>query len=120
MGWKGIAIGAGVGALLGHGSVFGVVLGAWLGHGFEERRKIRPRPVERPEPPPDAAYAVLGASPYDSDEALRRKYRELAKRNHPDVLRARGLSESQVAAATERMSRINAAWAAIRNERGIS
>ena len=65
------------------------------------------------------AYAVLGASANDSADELRRKYRELAKRNHPDALRAQGLPEEMVGKATERMSRINAAWATIREARGI-
>jgi len=65
------------------------------------------------------AYAVLGAKRDDSDDELKRKYRELAKRNHPDALRAQGLPEAMVGKATARMSRINDAWAAIRKERGI-
>ena len=65
------------------------------------------------------AYAVLGASANDSADELKRKYRELAKKNHPDALRAQGLPEEMVGKATERMSRINAAWATIREARGI-
>ena len=65
------------------------------------------------------AYSVLGASASDSVETLKRKYRELAKKNHPDALRAQGLPEEMVGKATERMSRINAAWAVIREARGI-
>lgn len=65
------------------------------------------------------AYGVLGADASDSDETLKRKYRELAKRNHPDALRAQGLPEAMVGKATERMSRINAAWAEVRAARGL-
>ena len=65
------------------------------------------------------AYATLGASPSDKPEELRRKYRDLAKRNHPDALRAQGLPEEMVGKATARMSRINEAWAEIRAARGI-
>ena len=65
------------------------------------------------------AYAVLGANANDSADELKRKYRELAKRNHPDALRAQGLPEEMVGKATERMSRINAAWTTIREARGI-
>jgi len=65
------------------------------------------------------AYAVLGASASESDEALKRKYRDLAKKNHPDALRAQGLPEAMIGKATERMSRINDAWTVIRKERGI-
>ena len=65
------------------------------------------------------AYAVLGARANDSTDELKRKYRELAKKNHPDSLRAQGLPEEMVGKATERMSRINEAWATIKEARGI-
>ena len=69
--------------------------------------------------PLSEAYAVLGASEGDSNEELKRKYRELAKKNHPDALRAQGLPEAMVGKATERMSRINDAWATIKASRGL-
>ena len=72
-----------------------------------------------PRDPLAEAYGILGASASDSSDELKRKYRELAKKNHPDALRAQGLPEAMVSKATERMSRINDAWAAIRKERGI-
>ena len=65
------------------------------------------------------AYAVIGASAADGADDLKRKYRELAKKNHPDALRAQGLPEEMVGKATERMSRINEAWATIREARGL-
>ena len=65
------------------------------------------------------AYAVIGANADDSADELKRKYRELAKKNHPDALRAQGLPEEMVGKATERMSRINAAWATIKEARGF-
>jgi len=65
------------------------------------------------------AYAVLGATASDGVEELKRKYRDLAKKNHPDALRAQGLPEEMVGKATERMTRINAAWSAIKTARGF-
>lgn len=65
------------------------------------------------------AYQLLGVSPQDSTDALKRRYRELAKKNHPDALRAQGLPEEMIGKATERMSRINSAWATIRSARGM-
>ena len=79
----------------------------------------RGAPRARTPDPLLAAYSVLGARPSDSAAELTRKYRELAKRHHPDALRARGASEAEIAKATERMSRINAAWAEVRASRGI-
>ena len=63
------------------------------------------------------AYETLGASARDDSETLRRRYRELAKSNHPDTLRAQGLPEELIGKATERMSRINAAWTRIKAAR---
>ena len=38
-----------------------------------------------PMPPDDAAYRMLGLDKTASDEEVKRRYRELAKRLHPDV-----------------------------------
>ena len=69
--------------------------------------------------PLEDAYAVLGAGAGDDAETLKKKYRDLAKKNHPDAWRAQGLPEEMIGKATERMSRINAAWAKIREARGL-
>ena len=50
---------------------------------------------------------------------MKRAYRELAKKNHPDLLRAQGLPEELVGKATEKMGRINEAWSVIKERRGI-
>lgn len=64
-------------------------------------------------------YAVIGCRRTDSDEVVRNAYREKAKQLHPDVLRSHGLSEELISKANAQMSRINAAWAEIRKERGL-
>ena len=128
MGWKGAAIGGYVGSLF--GGPFGAVFGAYLGHNVENRLSGKAAPHRRRSAgrrtgnaafatPLDAAYATIGASPNDGSESLKRKYRELAKRNHPDAMRSRGATESEIEKATRRMSRINEAWAEIRSARGI-
>jgi DnaJ-domain-containing protein 1 len=77
--------------------------------GAGRRRRAAPDPAG-----PDAELAracrVLGVRPGASLSEARRAYRELAKSCHPDLLRARGASEREVAEATERMARVNAAW----------
>ena len=126
MGWKTVAIGAGLGAFV--GGPFGAVLGAALAYDFGRRRERRAaagagwrQQFESARSGDDSlrrAYATLGAEPSESLEAIRRKYRELAKRNHPDAMRAEGLPEEQVARASARMARINAAWSEVRSARG--
>jgi len=123
--WKGIAIGAVLGGIVGRG-VWGAVFGAVIGYQIHQRMVLgrRRRAGSRAQPsrgrdPLAAAYSVLGARPSDSPQELTRRYRELAKRHHPDALRAKGASEDAVAKATERMSRINSAWATVRAARGI-
>lgn len=64
----------------------------------------------------DVSYAILGADKNDDFDTLQCKYRELAKQNHPDRLRAQGLPEELIGKATERMSRINNAWRCIRSQ----
>ena len=59
------------------------------------------------------AYAVLGVSPDDPPEAIRRSYLKLVRENHPDRLLARGVPEEFMAIATERMKAINAAFASV-------
>jgi len=88
-------------------------------YGYFASRRIGGRHPEPARDPLAEAYAVLGASEGDSAEELKRKYRELCKKNHPDALRAQGLPEEMVGKATERMSRINAAWATVREARKV-
>ena len=90
----------------------------WYGYYASQRLGGRPGGEPARNPLVDA-YAVLGASASDSAEVLKGKYRELAKKNHPDALRAQGLPEEMVGKATERMSRINAAWTTIKEARGF-
>lgn len=56
------------------------------------------------------AYAVLGVDPADPPDAVRRRYLELVRENHPDRFAARGVPAEFMALATERMKAINAAW----------
>ena len=92
----------------------------WYGYFYSQRLSGRRAGEAAASRDPLAdAYALLGASAKDSADELKRKYRELAKKNHPDALRAQGLPEEMIGKATERMSRINAAWATIREARNI-
>ena len=91
----------------------------WYGYFASQRLGGQSSGRSASRDPLQEAYSVLGASADDSTDELKRKYRELAKKNHPDALRAQGLPEEMVGKATERMSRINEAWSRIREARGI-
>lgn len=68
----------------------------------------------------DDAYAALGVSPKASDSEVKRAYRRLMSRNHPDKLAARGLPESMREIAEERSREINTAYDLIKVARQIA
>ncbi len=79
---------------------------------------------QKQEPPPrkdllSEAYDMLGCSPSATNEELKRAYRTLAKKFHPDILRAQGMPESFMKKANEHMARINAAWEKVKRVRNI-
>ncbi len=62
----------------------------------------------------DEAYALLGAEPGEPMESVKKKYRALVKKYHPDLMAARGADEAYIADATKKMQEINAAYEMIR------
>ncbi len=85
---------------------------------FVEQRSRRMRTRQTSQSAVDP-YSVLGCSTSATNEEVRRAYRALAKKHHPDLLRAQGLPEEMIARANEQMARINAAWDEIKRARGI-
>jgi DnaJ like chaperone protein len=85
--------------------------------GFSEAafERIAARHVRRMDDP----YLILGADRGMSDEDLKRHYRRLVARTHPDREIARGLPPEAVKIATERLAVINAAWERIARERQL-
>lgn len=94
------------------GMLFGSLLGGWVERRIRERRHgtAGRRSIRRRHDPLAEAYRTLGLKPGASREEAQRAYHDLAKKCHPDVLRAQGASERRIAEATERMTRLNAAW----------
>ncbi|MEQ8603599.1 MAG: TerB family tellurite resistance protein [Marivibrio sp.] len=64
-------------------------------------------------------YRVLGVSREASDADVKKAHRRLVVENHPDKLIAKGMPEEFISVANEKVARINAAYEAIRKERGI-
>ena len=74
----------------------------------------------RPAGGPAAAsshYEVLGMNPSAADEELKRAYRELAKKFHPD--RVAHLGDEYRSFAEEKFKNLQHAWSAIRKERKL-
>ena len=65
----------------------------------------------------EEAYATLGVSPDAPDADVKRAYRRLMSRHHPDKLASKGLPEEMMRAATERTQQIKAAWERVRDAR---
>jgi DnaJ like chaperone protein len=64
-------------------------------------------------------YLVLGLIPAAPDDEIKRVYRQLAREHHPDRLMAKGVPEEMIGVVTARMVAINAAYEAIRKQRGM-
>ncbi len=63
------------------------------------------------------AYDVLGASRDDDLDTIKKKYRALVKKYHPDIMKAKGASEEYVKDATQKVQKINTAYEMIKKER---
>ncbi len=67
----------------------------------------------------DEAYGILGLSREDSDEDVKKKYRELVKKYHPDIMRGKGLEDDFIELATRKLQEINSAYEEVKKERGL-
>lgn len=67
----------------------------------------------------DKDYATLNCKPSDSDETIKKSYRDLAKQYHPDTLHGKNLPEAIMILATEKFKEINAAYEKIKKLRGM-
>jgi len=86
--------------------------------GFDEAdfERITARHVR---PAGEDPYRVLGVDRSATDEEIKRVYRRLVAEHHPDRAMARGLPEEFVKIATDKLSRINAAYDRIETERRL-
>ena len=65
----------------------------------------------------DSAYKILGVDANASDEEVKKAYREMAKKNHPDLVSNLGDEVRQ--AAEKKFQEINAAYESIKKQRGL-
>lgn len=72
---------------------------------------------------PDAvadAYGVLGVEPSAGDAEVKKAYRRLMSRHHPDKLAAKGLPEEMMRVAQEKAQEITRAYDIVKEARGMS
>ena len=70
-----------------------------------------------PKTDPDADYRVLEISPRTTDDEVRKAYRRMSMKHHPDKVAHLGPEFQKT--ATEKFQRVNAAYAAIKKSRGM-
>lgn len=63
------------------------------------------------------SYSILGIAPTATDEEVKKAYREMAKKNHPDLVS--NLGDEVREAAEKKFQEINAAYESIKKQRGL-
>lgn len=86
--------------------------------GFDDLEFERLRATFTGDPSNDP-YAILGVASDADEKSIRDTYRRLVREHHPDRLIAQGLPEEAVAAATDKLARINSAWDRIKQHRNL-
>ena len=71
-----------------------------------------------PKTDPGANYRVLEIEPGATDDEVRKAFRRMSMKHHPD--RVAHLGPELQRAATEKFQRVNAAYSAIKKERGMT
>lgn len=67
----------------------------------------------------DKAYEILESSPSDDNNVLKKKYRTLVKKHHPDIVSGQGATQNIIDEATRKLQEINEAYELIKKERNI-
>ena len=67
----------------------------------------------------EKAYSILNSSSSDDDNTIKKKYRDLVKQNHPDIISGRGESQNKIDEATKKLQEINEAYEIIKKSRGV-
>jgi DnaJ like chaperone protein len=62
----------------------------------------------------EKAYKILESDPSDDMATIKKKYRALVKKNHPDIITGQGASQSIIDEATTKLQNINEAYEIIK------
>jgi len=65
------------------------------------------------------AYTVLGCNSTDDNATIKKRYRELVKKHHPDFIQPKTKDNPSLELAKQKIQEINNAYDAIKKERGI-
>jgi len=65
----------------------------------------------------EKAYTILGANKNDDMKIIKKKYRELVKKNHPDIITGQGASQFIIDEATAKLQEINESYELIKKEK---
>ncbi len=88
--------------------------------GAYRQQQGRGAPRRDPRAQLKAAYVILGISETASDAEVKRAYRRLMNKHHPDKLVAKGLPDEMIKLANEKTQEIREAYEQIKQARGIS
>jgi len=66
----------------------------------------------------DKAYEVLESTASDDDNTIKKKYRSLVKKHHPDIIAGQGAAQNIIDEATKKLQEINEAYEIIKKQRG--
>ena len=67
----------------------------------------------------DKAYEILESNVSDDNNTLKKNYRTLVKKHHPDIVSGQGASQNIIDEATRKLQEINEAYELIKKERKI-
>ena len=67
----------------------------------------------------EKAYEILNSNVSDDDATLKKNYRTLVKKHHPDIISGQGAAQNIIDEATKKLQEINEAYEMIKKDRGI-
>ena len=88
-------------------------------YGEQNYQQYQQKPERPSEQPLQSAYATLGVTQTATDTEVKKVYRRLMNRHHPDKLIAKGLPPEMIKMATQKTQQIKSAYEQILKARSI-
>lgn len=67
----------------------------------------------------EKAYEILESNPADDAATLKKNYRSLVKKHHPDIISGQGAAQNIIDEATKKLQEINEAYELIKKDKGL-